>query len=78
MLAGISSRRSRRSRSRRSADPGGADRGGGKVEMGFVENVLRVRRCDEVCDCTVLGQGSQRAENIINSNAIERKYSLDI
>ena len=46
--------------------------------MGFVENVPRVRRCDEVCDCTVLGQGSERAENIINSNAIERKYSLDI
>jgi hypothetical protein len=78
MLAGYSTRRSRRSRSRSSADPGGADRGGGKVAMGFVEIMLGVWRCDEGYDCTVLGQGSDRAENVINSNAIERKFSLDI
>jgi hypothetical protein len=52
--------------------------GGGKVAMGFVEIMLGVWRCDEGYDCTVLGQGSDRAENVINSNAIERKFSLDI
>jgi hypothetical protein len=48
------------------------------VVVGFFKNVLGVWRCDEVCDCTVLRRGSERAENVIKLIAIELKFSLDI